>query len=35
MVYPRKTHGISGKEARTHLFHLIDDHFLQTLAPGK
>jgi dipeptidyl-peptidase-4 len=35
MVYPRKTHGIAGKAARTHLFHLIDDHFLQTLAPGK
>ena len=35
MVYPRKTHGIAGKEARTHLFHLIDDHFLETLAPGK
>jgi dipeptidyl-peptidase-4 len=35
MVYPRKTHGIGGKAARTHLFHLIDDHFLETLAPGK
>jgi dipeptidyl-peptidase-4 len=35
MVYPRKTHGIAGKEARNHLFHLIDDHFLETLAPGK
>jgi dipeptidyl-peptidase-4 len=35
MVYPRKTHGIAGKAARTHLFHLIDDHFLETLAPGK
>ncbi len=35
MLYPRKTHGIGGKAARTHLFHLIDDHFLETLAPGK
>jgi dipeptidyl-peptidase-4 len=35
MLYPRKTHGIAGKAARTHLFHLIDDHFLETLAPGK
>jgi dipeptidyl-peptidase 4 len=35
MVYPRKTHGIGGKAARTHLFHLIEDHFVQTLAPGK
>ncbi|MFZ0706132.1 MAG: alpha/beta fold hydrolase [Candidatus Korobacteraceae bacterium] len=35
MIYPRKTHGIAGKEARTHLFHLIDDHFEETLAPGK
>jgi dipeptidyl-peptidase-4 len=35
MVYPRKTHGIAGKAARTHLFHMIDDHFLETLAPGK
>ncbi len=35
MVYPGKTHGISGKAARTHLFHLIDEHFLETLAPGK
>ncbi len=35
MMYPGKTHGIAGKAARTHLFHLIDDHFLETLAPGK
>ena len=35
MVYPGKTHGISGKAAGTHLFHMIDDHFLETLAPGK
>jgi len=35
MLYPGKTHGIAGKAARTHLFQLIDDHFLETLAPGK
>ena len=35
MMYPRKTHGIAGQGARTHLFHLIDNHFLETLAPGK
>jgi len=35
MVYPGKTHGIAGKAARDHLFHMIDDHFLETLAPGK
>ncbi len=35
MVYPGKTHGISGKAAGTHLFHMIDDYFLETLAPGK
>jgi dipeptidyl-peptidase 4 len=35
MIYPRKTHGIAGKQARTHLFHLIDNHFEETLAPGK
>ena len=35
MIYPRKTHGIAGKAARTHLFHLIDNHFEETLAPGK
>ena len=35
MMYPGKTHGIAGKAARTHLFHLIDDHFLETLAPEK
>jgi dipeptidyl-peptidase 4 len=31
MVYPGKTHGISGSEDRTHLFHLIDDHFEKDL----
>jgi dipeptidyl-peptidase-4 len=35
MIYPRKTHGISGTQARTHLFHLIEDHFEEYLAPGK
>ena len=35
MIYPRKTHGIAGKAARTHLFHLIENHFEETLAPGK
>jgi len=35
MLYPGKTHGIAGKAARTHLFHMIDQHFLETLAPGK
>ena len=35
MLYPRKTHGISGKVARTHLFHLIEDHFEEDLAPAK
>ena len=34
MMYPRKTHGIAGKAARTHLFHLIDDHFLETWRRG-
>jgi dipeptidyl-peptidase-4 len=35
MVYPRKTHGIAGKAARSHLFHLIENHFEENLAPGK
>jgi dipeptidyl-peptidase 4 len=35
MVYPGKTHGIAGLAARSHLFHMIDDYFLETLAPGK
>ena len=35
MLYPRKTHGIGGKQARSHLFHLIEDHFEQYLAPAK
>ncbi len=35
MLYPRKTHGIAGTAARTHLFHMIEDHFETILAPGK
>jgi dipeptidyl-peptidase-4 len=35
MLYPRKTHGIAGREARTHLFHMIQDHFETNLAPAK
>jgi len=27
MIYPGKTHSISGKAARTHLFQLIEEHF--------
>ena len=32
MFYPRKTHGISGTAARTHLFHMIHDHLMKELA---
>jgi dipeptidyl-peptidase-4 len=35
MLYPRKTHGIAGTAARTHLFHMIEDHFEEILAPPK
>ena len=35
MVYPRKTHGIAGFQARTHLFHMIENHLEEVLAPGK
>ena len=35
MLYPRKTHGIAGKAARSHLFHMIEDHFEKDLAPAK
>jgi dipeptidyl-peptidase-4 len=35
MVYPGKTHGIAGFTTQSHLFHMIDDYFLETLAPGK
>jgi dipeptidyl-peptidase 4 len=31
MIYPNKTHSISGTDARTHLFHMIDDHFQRQL----
>ncbi len=35
MMYPGKTHGIAGYEARTHLFHLIEDYFEKILAPER
>jgi len=35
MLYPRKTHGIAGFQARTHLFHMIEDQFEEILAPAK
>ncbi len=31
MIYPNKTHGIAGKEARVHLFTMIVDHFEREL----
>ena len=31
MIYPNKTHGISGKDARTHLFTMIVEHFEREL----
>jgi len=31
MVYPNKTHSIAGATDQTHLFHLIEDHFLREL----
>jgi dipeptidyl-peptidase 4 len=31
MIYPNKTHGISGSDAREHLFHMIEDHFQKEL----
>jgi len=27
MIYPNKTHSISGKDARVHLFEMIEAHF--------
>ncbi len=33
LLYPRKTHGISGQAARTHLFEHIRQHFLDNLMP--
>ncbi len=35
MMYPGKTHGIGGVAAGTHLFHMIENHFEEVLAPGK
>jgi dipeptidyl-peptidase 4 len=35
MLYPRKTHGIAGFQARTHLFHMIESHFEECLASTK
>ncbi|MBZ5524509.1 MAG: hypothetical protein LAP21_19900 [Acidobacteriia bacterium] len=31
MLYPRKTHGIGGPQARIHLFNRIRDHFHREL----
>ena len=31
MLYPNKTHGIAGPAARTHLFHMIEDHLEREL----
>jgi dipeptidyl-peptidase-4 len=31
VVYPGKTHSIAGATARTHLFHMIEDHFQKEL----
>lgn len=31
MIYPNKTHGIAGKDARVHLFEMIEDHFEREL----
>jgi dipeptidyl-peptidase-4 len=31
MIYPNKTHGIAGKDARVHLFTMIEDHFEREL----
>lgn len=33
MVYPNKTHGISGPAARAHLFHMLEAHFERELMP--
>jgi dipeptidyl-peptidase 4 len=33
MIYPNKTHGIAGRDARVHLFTMIEDHFEQELKP--
>ena len=31
MLYPNKTHGIAGPTARTHLFHMMEDHWEKEL----
>jgi len=31
MIYPNKTHSIAGKDARVHLFEMIEDHFEREL----
>ncbi|MGO9168829.1 MAG: DPP IV N-terminal domain-containing protein, partial [Candidatus Sulfotelmatobacter sp.] len=31
MIYPNKTHGIAGSDARDHLFHMMEDHFEREL----
>lgn len=31
MIYPNKTHSIAGSDARTHLYHMIEDHFEREL----
>jgi len=31
MIYPQKTHGIAGADARMHLFHMIEEHFEREL----
>jgi len=31
MLYPNKTHGISGPESRRHLFHMMDDFWNKEL----
>jgi dipeptidyl-peptidase-4 len=31
MIYPNKTHSISGSDARDHLFHMIEDFFVKEL----
>jgi dipeptidyl-peptidase-4 len=33
MLYPRKTHSIAGAEAKSHLYHLVQQHFEDTLKP--
>jgi dipeptidyl-peptidase 4 len=31
MIYPNKTHSIAGSDARDHLFHMIEEHFVREL----